>query len=140
MKTKGLLKMNTEVKTAGENNIIRENDVKGIDGRLKNSEFGKTVLGEDRRFSMEDVERLTESAKDTVKDAVCRLKELKDQVHTEAQEIRRAAEDALQLHSAEKEIRQERRQAEVAYEDAVRQIRSNVEEETKELKEMIMKK
>ncbi len=44
--------------------------------KLRSSELRQTVLGEDGRFDLEDVERITESAKSAVKNAVDRLKGL----------------------------------------------------------------
>ena len=42
----------------------------------KDSKLGKAVLGDDGKFDKEDVERLTEGAKEAVKDVVDKAKEL----------------------------------------------------------------
>lgn len=88
-------------------------------------------------MSFEDVERFAESAKGVVTDAADKLKELRLQVHADAQEVKQAADDALQIHSMEKEIRQSRRQAEAEHQDAVRQLKTDVEAEAKELKQLM---
>jgi hypothetical protein len=88
-------------------------------------------------MSFEDVERFAESAKGVVTDAADKLKELRLQVHADAQEVKQAAGDALQIHSMEKEIRQSRRQAEAEHQDAVRQLKTDVEAEAKELKQLM---
>lgn len=86
---------------------------------------------------MEDMERFAESAKDAITNAADRVLKVKEKVCTGANEARQAADDALELHNVEKELRQERRQAEEAYQDAIRQMESDVEEETKELKALL---
>ena len=90
-------------------------------------------------MSIEDVERLAESAKGVVTDAADKLRDFRLQVHAEAQEVMQAADDALQLHSVEKEIRESRRQAEADHQDAVRQLKTDVAAEAKELKELMKK-
>jgi hypothetical protein len=44
--------------------------------KLKESNLGKSVLGEDGKFDKEDVERLAEGAKEAVKGAVDKVKDL----------------------------------------------------------------
>lgn len=70
-------------------------------------------------------------------DAADKIKELRLQVHADAQEVKQAADDALQIHSVEKEIRESRRQAEAQHQNAVRQLKTDVEAEAKELKDMM---
>jgi hypothetical protein len=117
--------------------IAEKNTEKGILGRFRNSELGKTLLGEDGVFNTEDMERIAESAREAVRNAAESVMEVKRQIHTDTQEIRQAANDARELHDVEKEIRQSREQAETAYQDTVRQMKHEVEQETKELKELL---
>ena len=63
--------------------------------------------------------------------------QLKKHIQTDIKKIQRAADNVLQLHNAEKEIRLGRRQAEISYQNTVRQIRSKVKKESKELKELM---
>ena len=74
-----------------------------------------------------------------MKDAVDRLKGSRHQVQSDLREACHAAEEALELREAEREIRQSRRQAEAEaeHQDAVRQLKSDVAAETKELKELM---
>ena len=87
--------------------------------------------------TMEDMERLAESAKDAIINAVDRVMKVNEKVYTGVHEVRQAADDALELHHVEKDLLQERRQAEEAYQEAVRQMKADVEEERKELKELL---
>lgn len=88
-------------------------------------------------MSFENMERFAESARGIVTDAADKIKELRLQVHADAQEVKQAADDALQIHSVEKEIRESRRQAEAQHQNAVRQLKTDVEAEAKELKDMM---
>ena len=89
--------------------------------------------------AMEDMERLAESAKDAIINAADRVLKVKEKLYTGAHEVRQAADDALELHDVEKELRQERHQAEAAYQDAVRQMKADVEEKTDERKALLKK-
>ncbi|MBQ3372342.1 MAG: hypothetical protein IJG40_04310 [Oscillospiraceae bacterium] len=117
--------------------IIEESAPDSLFDKFKNSEVGKVVLGEDGKFDMEDIERLAESAKSAIKDAANKLKDLTLQVCTDVQEVKQAADDTLEMHNMEKEIRQSRLQAEAEHQDAVRQMKIDVEAEAKELKELM---
>ena len=88
-------------------------------------------------MSFENMERFAESARGIVADAADKIKELRLQVHADAQEVKQAADDSLQIHSVEKEIRESRRQAEAQHQNAVRQLKTDVEAEAKELKDMM---
>ena len=139
--------MNTEENTNEINEMLEDSHLKeviieesapdGIFDRFKNSEVGKAVFGEDGKFDMEDVERLAESAKSAVKDAANKLKDLTLQVRTEVQEVKQTADDTLEMHNMEREIRQSRLQAEAEHQDAVRHMKIDVEAEAKELKELM---
>lgn len=87
--------------------------------------------------TMEDMERLAESAKDAIINAVDRVMKVNEKVYTGVHEVRQAADDALELHDVEKDLLQERRKAEEAYQEAVRQMKADVEKESKELKELL---
>ena len=87
--------------------------------------------------TMEDMERLAESAKDAIINAVDRVMKVNEKVYTGVHEVRQAADDALELHHVEKDLLQERHQAEEAYQEAVRQMKADVKEETKELKALL---
>ena len=87
--------------------------------------------------TLEDMERLAESAKDAIINAVDRVMKVNEKVYTGVHEVRQAADDALELHDVEKDLLQERRKAEEAYQEAVRQMKADVEKESKELKELL---
>ena len=103
----------------------------------KDCGFESPFCRDDGNLNAENVESIAESAKTAVKDAVDRLKGLRHQVHSDLREACHAAEEALELREAEREIRQSRRQAEAEHQDAVRQLKSDVAAETKELKELL---
>ena len=87
--------------------------------------------------TMEDMERLAESTKDAIINALDRVLKVKEKVYTGAHEVRQAADDALELHNVEKEFRQERHHMEEADKKAIRQLKADVEEEAQELKELL---
>ena len=87
--------------------------------------------------TLEDMERLAESAKDAIINAADRVLKVKEKVYTGAHEVRQVADGALELHHVEKDLLQERHQAEEAYQEAVRQMKADVKEETKELKALL---
>lgn len=65
------------------------------------------------------------------------LDELKKQVHAETREVKKAADEKLELHDVEREIRRGRIHAEAEHQDAVRQMKKDVESEAKELKQLL---
>ena len=69
--------------------------------------------------------------------AVDRVLKVNENVYSGVHEVRQAADDALELHNVEKDLLQERRKAEEAYQEAVRQMKADVEKESKELKELL---
>ena len=54
-----------------------------------------------------------------------------------AEEVKQAAGEALEMHDVEREIRKGRIHAEAEHQDAVRQMKKDVESEAKELKQLL---
>ena len=65
------------------------------------------------------------------------LEDLRKQVHEEAKEITKAADEKLELRDVEREMRRGRIHAEAEHQDAVRQMKKDVESEAKELKQLL---
>ena len=76
---------------------------------------------------------IKEAAKQSRRD----LDALKKQVRAEAKEVKKAADEKLELHDVEREMRHDRIRAEVEHHDAVRQMKKDVEAEAKELKKLM---
>ena len=54
----------------------------------------------------------------------------------EAKEVKKAADEKLELHDVEREMRHDRMRAEAEHRDAVRQMKKDVEAEARELKKL----
>ena len=65
------------------------------------------------------------------------LGDLRKQIHEEAKEVKKAADEKLELRDVEREIRRGRIYAEAEHQDAVRQMKKDVESEAKELKQLL---
>ena len=57
--------------------------------------------------------------------------------YTRREEIKKAADEKLELHDVERELLHDRLRAEVEHHDTVRQMKKDVETEAKELKKLI---
>ena len=66
------------------------------------------------------------------------MHDLKKQVKAEAKEVKKAAEEKLDLHDVEREMRKDRVRAELQHKDEVRQMKKDVEAETAELKKLLV--
>lgn len=90
---------------------------------------------------MKDYKQMEHEIKSELKDAVRQsrrdLGELKKQVRAEAKEVKKVADEKLELHDVERERRKDRIRAEVEHHDAVRQMKKDVEAEARELKKMM---
>ena len=100
--------------------------------------FDKKMLREKLEEAMQSKEEAA-NEKEAAKQSRQDLSELKKQVRAEAESVKHAADEALDLHDVEKEIRRGRRRAEAAHDDVVRQMKKDVEAETKELKKLMEK-
>jgi len=138
-KQKGVLIMDfrktSENERTGDDMIAEENTDKGLFGRFRTSELGKTLLGEDGVFNLEDVERLAESAKEAVRNAAESMMEVKRQICADTQEIRQNANDVKERSDMEGELRQTLEEAETVYRETVRRMESEGQAETEERKE-----
>ena len=65
------------------------------------------------------------------------MDDLKKQVRAEAKELKKAADDRLDAHDVEREIRKDRIRAELEHADGVRQMKKDVEAEAAELKKVL---
>jgi len=74
----------------------------GLLDRIKQSKFGKTILGEDGSFDRKDAERLVRHAKDAVINVVESVIEVKKQTYTGAHEDVHTAKEAAELHGMKK--------------------------------------
>ncbi|MCR5664205.1 MAG: recombinase family protein [Oscillospiraceae bacterium] len=83
------------------------------------------------------IEEIREDIKQAAQQGRQDLHELREQVHAGAEELRQAAGEKLELHGVERELRMDRLRAEVEHADAVRQMKKDVEAETKELKKVL---
>ena len=68
------------------------------------------------------------------------MDELKKQVRSEAKEIKKVADEKLELRDVEREMRHDRIRAEVEHHDVVKQMKKDVEAEAKELKKLVGEK
>lgn len=66
------------------------------------------------------------------------MHDLRKQVKAEAREVKKAAEERLDLHDVEREMRHDRIRAEHEHKDEVRQLKKDVEAETAELKKLLV--
>ena len=108
--------------------------------KLKPNTFYRRIK-EQEETKMKDYKKVEKEIRSGIKEAARQsrqdLRDLKEQVKAEAEEVKQAAGDALDLHGVEKELRRERRSAESEYNDAVRQMKKDVEAEAKELKKLV---
>ena len=107
---------------------------------LKPNTFYRRIKDREEQ-KMKDFKKMEKDIRAELKDAARQsrqdLSELKKQVRAEAESVKQAAGDAVDLHDVEREIRRGRCQAEAAHEDSIRQIKKDVEAETKELKKLM---
>ena len=107
---------------------------------LKPNTFYRRIKEQEEQ-KMKDYKQMEHEIKSEIKDAVRQsrhdLGELKKQVRAEAKEVKKAADEKLELHDVEREMRKDRIRAEVEHHDAVRQMRKDVEAEARELKKMM---
>ena len=99
--------------------------------RIKEREANK--MKDYKKVEHEIREEIKEAAKQGRRD----LDELKKQVKAEAKEVKKAADEKLELHDVEKEMRKDRIRAEVEHHDSVKQLKKDVQAEAKELKKMV---
>ena len=66
------------------------------------------------------------------------MHDLRKQVKAEAREVKKAAEEKLDLHDVEREMRHDRIRAKHEHKDEVRQLKKDVEAETAELKKLLV--
>ena len=83
-------------------------------------------------ITMEEMGRLAESAKNTIINAVDRVMKVNEKIYTGAHEVRQDADASIEPHNVEKDLLQDRHQAEEAYQEAVRQMKTVVKAERKE--------
>ena len=76
-------------------------------------------------------------AKQPAKQSRRDLDELKKQVRAEAKEVKKAADEKLELHDVEREMRHDRIRAEAEHHEAVKQMKKDVQTEAKELKKLL---
>lgn len=109
---------------------------------LKPNTFYRRIKEQEEQ-KMKDYKKMEKDIRAELKEAAKQsrqdLSELKKQVRAEAESVKHAADEALDLHDVEKEIRRGRRRAEAAHDDVVRQMKKDVEAETKELKKLMEK-
>ncbi len=107
---------------------------------LKPNTFYRRIK-EREELKMKDYKKVQHEIRSEIKEAARQsrrdLDELKQQVKAEAKEIKKAADEKLDLHDVEKEIRKDRIRAEIEHSDTVKQMKKDVEAETKELKKMM---
>lgn len=107
---------------------------------LKSNTFYRRIK-ELEEQKMKDYKQMEHEIRSELKDAVRQgrhdLGELKKQVRAEAKEVKKTADEKLELHDVKREIRKERIRAEAEHHDAVRQMKKDVEAETRELKKMM---
>ena len=107
---------------------------------LKPNTFYRRIKEQEEK-KMKDYKQMEHEIKSELKDAVRQsrhdLGELKKQVRAEAKEVKKAADEKLELHDVERERRKDRIRAEVEHHDTVRQMKKDVEAEARELKKMM---
>ena len=107
---------------------------------LKPNTFYRRIK-EMEELKMKDYKKVEHEIKEEIKEAAKQsrkdLGELKKQVRAEAREVKMAADEKLELHDVEREMRRDRIRAEAEHHDAVRQMKKDVEAEAKELKKLM---
>lgn len=90
---------------------------------------------------MKDYKEMEKTIRDELRESNRQSKramdDLKKQVKTEAKEIKRAADEKLDTHDVEREIRRTKDHAEREHRDNVRQMKKDLEAETTELKKLL---
>ena len=99
--------------------------------RIKEREESK--MKDYKKVERELKEEIREAARQSRRD----LGELKKQVKAETREVKKTAEEKLELHDVEREMRRDRVRAEAEHHEAVRQMKKDVEAEAKELKKLM---
>ncbi len=106
---------------------------------LKPNTFYRRIKEREEQ-KMKDYKQIGQELKEGIREAAAQgrkdLKELKEQVRSEAKELKEAAGEKLELAGVEREMRMDRIRAEVEHHDAVRQMKKDVEAETRELKKL----
>ena len=109
---------------------------------LKPNTFYRRIK-EMEELKMKDYKQVKHEIKEEIKEAAKQsrrdLDELKKQVKAEAREVKKAADEKLELHDVERELRHDRIRAEAEHHDALRQMKKDVEAEAKELKKLMEK-
>ena len=65
------------------------------------------------------------------------LEDLRNKVHEEAKEVKKAADEKLELRDVEREMRHDRQRAETQYQETVRQMKKDVKAEAEQLKKLM---
>ncbi len=105
---------------------------------LKPNTFYRRIK-EREESKMKDYKKMEKEFREEIKDSARQSKkamdELKKQVRDEAKELKKTADERLDAHDVEKEIRREKRRAEAERSEELRQLRRDVEEEARAYKE-----
>lgn len=104
----------------------------GLLDRIKQTKFGKAILGEDGSFDRKDAERLVRRAKDAVINAAESVIEVKKLTYTGAHEDVHAANEASELHGRKKVAGRDADQEGAAAQDAGSRNLPDPPEEAKE--------
>lgn len=99
--------------------------------RIKERE--ETKMKEYKQVEKEIRQELRETSRQSKK----AMDDLRKQVRAEAKELKKTAEEKLDLRDVERELRRDRRNAEAEYKDELRQMKKDVENETAELKKLL---
>ena len=90
---------------------------------------------------MKDMKKIEKEIREELKQTSRKSREdmdaLRKQVCSEAKEFKKSADDALEAHDVEREIRHERIRAEAAHLAVQHQLKNDVEAEAKEYKKLI---
>lgn len=107
---------------------------------LKPNTFYRRIK-EMEELKMKDYKKVEHEIRSEIKEAAKQsrkdLDALKKQVKAEAREMKKAADEKLELRDVEREMRRDRARAESEHADAVRQMKKDVEAEARELKKLM---
>ena len=114
---------------------------------LKPNTFYRRIKEREEQH-MKDYKEAERAIKSEIKEAARQsrkdLDELKKQVKAEAKEVKKAADEVkkaadekISLHELERELRKDRARAEAEHADEVKQMKKDVEAESKELKKLL---
>ena len=114
---------------------------------LKPNTFYRRIKEREEQ-KMKDIKQVEHELKAEIKQAAKQsrrdLDELKKQVKAEAREVKKAADEVkkaadekLELHDVERELRHERIRAEAEHREDLRQMKKDLEAETRELKKLV---